>query len=88
MAIDWTLFVAILPDGRRVRSQVLRVAIPRRGRALPLRQLVFDQDRLPAEASQHQLEERALRAVVQALPPGVRPVVLAYPGFARAEFLA
>ena len=87
LAIDWTMFDAALPSGRRVRYQVLRVAIPRRGRALPLLQVGYDRDRLPPDRSQNQLEEAALDAVLHALPPGVRPVVLADRGFARATFL-
>lgn len=86
LAIDWTLFDARLPSGRRRRYQVLRVAVPRRGRALPLLQLAYDNRRLPAGWSQNQLEEAALLAVVRALPEGVRPVVLADRGFARATF--
>jgi DDE family transposase len=85
LAVDWTMFVAVLPDGRRVRYQVLRVAAPVDGRALPLLQLAYDQGRLPT--GQGQLEERALAAVLAALPPGRRPVVLADRGFARAAFL-
>ena len=88
LAIDWTMFDATLPGGRRIRYQVLRIAIPRRGRALPLLQVAYDRDRLPADRSQNQLEEAALDAVLRALPPGVRPVVLADRGFARATFLA
>ena len=88
LAIDWTMVEVVLPTGQRRRYQVLRIAVPRRGRALPLLQLAYDQDHLPADASQNQLEERALLAVVQALPPGVRPVVLADRGFARASLLA
>jgi hypothetical protein len=87
LAIDWTMFDAALPSGRRVRYQVLRVAVPRRGRALPLLQLAYDRDRLPPARSQNQLEEAALLAVARALPPGVRPVVLADRGFARATLL-
>ncbi len=87
VAIDWTMFDAVLPSGKRVHYQVLRLAVPRRGRALPLLQVAYDQRRLPAGASQNQLEEAALLAVLRALPPGVRPVVLADRGFARATFL-
>lgn len=87
LAIDWTLFDVTLPGGRRVRYQVLRIAIPRRGRALPLLQVAYDRDRLPPDRSQNQLEEAALDAVLRALPPGVRAVVLADRGFARATFL-
>jgi hypothetical protein len=86
LAIDWTFFDSALPTGRRVRYQVLRIAVPRRGRALPLLQLAYDRDNLPA--SQNQLEEDALLAVVRVLPRGVRPVVLADRGFGRASFLA
>jgi hypothetical protein len=67
--------------------QVLRVAVPRKGRALPLLQLAYDRDRLPPERSQNQIEQDALLAVVEALPKGVRPVVLADRGFCRAGFL-
>jgi DDE family transposase len=88
LAIDWTFFVAVAPDGRRIRYAVLRLAVPRRGRALPVLQLAYDLEALPAGHSLNQVEEAALLAVVGALPPGVRPVVLADRGFARAEFLA
>ncbi len=87
LAIDWTMFDTKLPTGQRRRYQVLRIAVPRRGRALPLLQLAYDRDALPAGQSQNQLEETALLAVVQALPSGVRPVILADRGFARAPFL-
>jgi Transposase DDE domain len=66
---------------------VLRIAVPRRGRALPLLQLAYNRDDLPAGHSQNQLEEDALLAVVRALPPDVRPLVLADRGFGRATFL-
>jgi hypothetical protein len=88
LAVDWTMFDARLPSGRRLHYQVLRIAVPRRGRALPLLQLAYDNRRLPAGWSQNQLEEAALLAVVRALPDGVRPVVLADRGFARATFFA
>jgi hypothetical protein len=87
LAIDWTYFDSGLPTGGRRRYQVLRIAIPRRGRALPLVQLAYDRDDLPAGQSQNQLEEAALLAVVGALPYGVQPVILADRGFARATFL-
>ncbi len=87
LAIDWTMFDTKLPKGARIRYQVLRIAVPRRGRALPLLQLAYNRDALPAGQSQNQLEEAALLAVVQALPPDVRPVILADRGFARAPFL-
>lgn len=84
LAIDWTMWDVILPTGERIRYQVLRIAAPLHGRALPLLQLAYDRDHLPADVGQNQLEERALGAVLAALPPGVRPVVLADRGFARA----
>ena len=87
LAIDWTFFEAILPSGQKVRYQVLRVAVPRKGRALPLVQLAYDRDRLPPTKSQNQLEQDALVAVLEVLPEGVRPVVLADRGFCRAAFL-
>jgi hypothetical protein len=88
LAIDWTMFDAGLPSGRVVRYQVLCVAAPCQGRAVPLLQVAYDRDRLPAGRSQNQLEEAALWAAVAALPAGTRPVVLADRGFARATFLA
>ena len=75
MARDWTYFDTTTPAGVRVRYQILRIAIPRRRRAVPLLQLADDRDDLPAGRSQNQLEEAALAAVVQALPVGVRPVI-------------
>nr|MBF6592688.1 transposase [Ktedonobacterales bacterium] len=87
LAIDWTYFDSTLPTGARIRYQVLRIAVPRRGRALPLLHLAYDRDDLPTGQSQNQLEEAALLAVVRALPLGVRPIVLADRGFARATFL-
>ncbi len=88
LAIDWTFFDTTLPSGERMRYQVLRVAVPRRGRALPLLQLAYDRDNLSPNKSQNQLEQDALLAVVGALPGSVRPVVLADRGFHRAGFLA
>lgn len=88
LAIDWTMFDTVTPSGKRVRYQVLRIAIPRRGRALPLLQLSYDRDNLPAPKSQNRLEEESLLAVVQALPGSVRPVILGDRGFARANFFA
>jgi hypothetical protein len=46
LAIDWTMFDTILPSGKRMRYQVLRIAMPRKGRALPLLQLAYDRDNL------------------------------------------
>jgi hypothetical protein len=88
LAIDWTMFETTLPSGHPTRYQVLRIAVPRKGRALPLLQLAYDRDHLPSTKSQNQLEQDALLAVVRALPMSVRPVVLADRGFHRAGFLA
>lgn len=88
LAIDWTIFDTTLPSGERMRYQVLRIAVPRKGRALALLQLAYDRDRLPATKSQNQLEQDALLAVVEVLPMSVRPVILADRGFRRAGFLA
>ncbi len=88
LAIDWTDCDVRLPTGRAIRYQVLRIAVPRRGRALPLLQLADDRDHLPADHRQNQREAAARRAVVPALPQGVRPVILADRGLARADFLA
>ena len=87
LAIDWTMFDTILPCGEKRRYQVLRIAIPRKGRALPVLQLAYNRDRLPPERSQNQLEQDALLAVIEALPVDVRPVVLADRGFCRTGFL-
>lgn len=87
LAIDWTYFDGVPPNGHRMRYHVLRIAVPRRGRALPLLQLAYDRDNLPAGQSQNQLEEQALLAVVRALPLGVHPVILGDRGFGRAAFL-
>lgn len=89
LAIDWTMFNTRLPGGGRtggrlVRWMVLRVAVPRRGRAVPLLQLAADRDQA---GQQNLLEERALGAVLDALPPGVRPVVLGDRGFGCARLL-
>lgn len=88
LAVDWTMFDTVMPSGQRIRYQVLRIAIPRKGRALPLLQLAYDRDHLPPKRSQNQLEQDALLAVVEALPAGVRPLILADRGFCRASFLA
>ena len=88
LAIDWTMFDTTLPSGKRMRYQVLRIAVPRKGRALPLLQLAYDRDNLSPNKSQNQLEQDALLAVVRALPESVRPVILADRGFHRASFLA
>jgi hypothetical protein len=87
IAVDWTFFDSVLPSGERVRYQALRLAVPRRGRAVPLLQVADVGDRWPRGMSQNRAEEAAIRAVVGALPPGVRPVILADRGFARASFL-
>jgi hypothetical protein len=42
LAIDWTIFDTILPSGERMRYQVLPIAVPRKGRALPLLQLAYE----------------------------------------------
>jgi hypothetical protein len=88
LAIDWTMFDTILPSGKRMRYQLLRIAVPRKGRALPLLQLAYDRDDLSPTNSQNQIEQEALLAVVGVLPVGVCPVVLADRGFHRAGFIA
>jgi hypothetical protein len=87
LAIDWTMFDTTLPSGERMRYQVLRIAVPRKGRALPLLQLAYDRDNLSPTKSQNQIEQDALMAVVRALPTSVRPVILADRGFHRASFI-
>ncbi len=88
LAIDWTMFDTTLPSGERKRYQVLRIAVPRKGRALPLLQLAYDRDDLSPNKSQNQIEQDALLALIEALPMGVRPVILADRGFHRASFIA
>lgn len=87
LAIDWTMFDTTVPSGKKMRYQVLRIAIPRKGRAVPLMQLGYDRDDLPSDKSQNQLEQEALVTVLRALPSDVRPVVLADRGFHRASFI-
>jgi hypothetical protein len=55
---------------------------------LPLLQLAYDRDDLPATKSQNRIEQEALSALIGVLPGGVRPVVLADRGFGRACFIA
>jgi hypothetical protein len=87
LAIDWTMFESTLLDGSRRAYHVLRIAIPRRGRALPLFQQALDvTDGLP-KGTYAALERDAMAAVVRALPPGVRPLILADRGFGHAPFL-
>jgi hypothetical protein len=88
LAIDWTLFDVLTPAGRRVHYQVLRIAVPWNGRAVPLMQVAVDRYHIPAGQSQNSIEERALWAVLDALPAGVRPIVLADRGFARGRLFA
>jgi hypothetical protein len=82
------VFDTTLPSGQRMRYQVLRIAVPRKGRALPLLQLAYDRDHLSPDKSQNQIEQDALLAVLGALPKSVRPVILADRGFHRASFIA
>jgi hypothetical protein len=80
------VFNTTMPSDEQIRYQLfLRIAVPRKGRALPLLQLAYDRENLPAK-SQNQLEQEALLAVVGALPSGICPVILADRGFARATF--
>ena len=91
LVLDWTSFdtkLLGLTGGGRRPYQVLTIAIPRRGRALPVLSVAYERDKLPAKGSQNKWEEEALAHVLRALPPGVRPVVLGDRGFVRAEFLA
>lgn len=81
------MFDTALPSGQRMRYQVLRIAVPRKGRALSLLQLAYDRDDLSPNKSQNQIEQEAILAVVRALPGSVRPVILADRGFHRASFL-
>lgn len=81
LCIDWTYF-----DGPTFRVQALKIGLARQGRVIPLLQVAYDRDDLPADKSQNQLEEDALAAVLAALPKCTRPTILGDRGFARAEF--
>ncbi|MGI8689532.1 MAG: hypothetical protein ACR2M3_13240 [Thermomicrobiales bacterium] len=92
LAIDWTLWEITLPTGQQMRYHAAqrapaRIAVPLHRCALPLVHLAYDRDHLPADRSQNQREEAALAAVIAVLPSGVRSVVLADRGVARAPFL-
>ena len=75
------------PPGRGCATRSLRIAVPRKGRALPLLQLAYDRDDLSPNKSQNQIEQEAILALVRALPGSVRPVILADRGFHRAGFI-
>jgi hypothetical protein len=81
LTIDWTFFS--VPS---FRVQILKIGIARHGRVVPLLQIAYDQDNLPADKSQNQIEEEALAAVIAALPRDCRPIILADRGFARQTF--
>ena len=49
LAVDWTFLDTTLPSGERMRYQILRIAVPRKGRALPLLQLAYNRDNLQPE---------------------------------------
>jgi hypothetical protein len=51
----WTMFGTTLPKGKRIHYQVLRIAVPQRGRALPPLQLAYNRDALPSGHSQNHL---------------------------------
>ncbi|HEX2298564.1 MAG TPA: transposase [Pseudonocardiaceae bacterium] len=91
LLIDWTSFDVGLPGlvGGGVRKyQVLTIAVPRCGRAVPLLSVTYERGKLPAAGSQNRWEEEALARVLEALPPGVRPVVIGDRGFGRAGLIA
>jgi len=81
LCIDWTYF-----DGPTFRIQVLKIGLARQGRVIPLLQVAYDRDDLPADKSQNQIEEEALAAVLAALPKHCRAIILGDRGFARSEF--
>ncbi len=67
------MFDTVTPKGKRVRCQVLRIAVPGRGRALPLLQVAHDRDSLPVPKSQNRLEEEALLDHLNNLPLAYLP---------------
>ncbi len=85
-SLDWAFFTVTTIRGRRIAYQMLRVAIPWKGRALPVLQVAYPRDEVTLQ--QNRLEEAWLGRVLRALLPRVRVVVLADRGFARATFLA
>lgn len=80
LCVDWTYF-----GTSSFRVQVLKIGLARHGRVIPLLQLAYDRDDLP-EKGQNRIEEDAIAAVVAALPPSCRPIILGDRGFARQEF--
>ncbi len=91
LLLDWTSFDATLlglTGGGRRPYQVLTMAVPRRGRAVPLLSVVYERDNLPARGSQTQWEQEALAQVFAALPRTVQPIVIGDRGFGRAELIA
>jgi hypothetical protein len=90
LLIDWTSFDSVLPKlaGGGVRKyQVLTIAIPRRGRALPLLSVSYERDKLPEKGSHNLWEQEALARVLAALPSSTRPVVIGDRGFGRASLI-
>ena len=90
LLIDWTSFDVGLPGlvGGGVRKyQVLTIAVPRCGRAVPLLSVAHERGKLPAAGSQNRWEEEALARVLDALPAGARPVVIGDRGFGRAGLI-
>jgi hypothetical protein len=81
LCVDWTFF-----DAPTFRVQVLKIGLARHGRVIPLLQVAYDRDDLPADKSQNQIEEEALAGVLAAVPRRCRPIILADRGFARSEF--
>jgi hypothetical protein len=81
LCIDWTYF-----DAPAFRVQVLKIGLARCGRVIPLLQVAYDRDNLPANSSQNRIEVEALAEVLAALPKHCRPIILADRGFARSEF--
>jgi hypothetical protein len=91
LVVDWTSFETTLPHLRHCRGrrsyQVLTIGLPRRGRALPLLSVADEQGHFPVPGSQNTAEQDALARVLDALPPGVRAVVIGDRAFGRAELI-
>jgi hypothetical protein len=77
LALDWT----DLPGGKKRLS----LAVPTRGRALPIHCRVVDPRQMAK--SQNSLEEGFLRELVTLLPPGEKPVIVADRGFGRTGLM-
>lgn len=92
LTAPWALqgMVPLVVDYTSIRDdyQTLWAAIPLRARALPVASWVFPFHYPEAATSQNQREESFLKRLFSALPPGMKPLLIADRGFGRAGLLA